>query len=282
MMNFKLYGSSVAAAAALLVSPCVGAQDQIQLDAPEEVNFVGLGVFGVPDYYGSSKYEATAVPMVRYSWDGARYVQFLGSELTVNLVGIKQWRAGPVLRYRGRRDDDVDDRIVRLMRPVPSATELGVFGAYHMPLDPNRPLHKVVFSADVVGNTNNVYEGATGNVRVNYIHPFEQLVVGRPVIGSIGIGMFFASSSFNRRYFGVTGSDVGLFPSLAGRAYRPDGGVTSLKIPFSLTTQLSKEWLVTFAGRYERLLDEAKDSPVVRRRGDADQWQFGIAAAYRF
>jgi outer membrane scaffolding protein for murein synthesis (MipA/OmpV family) len=280
-MNAKLY-SSLAAAAALLVSPCVGAQDQIQLDAPEEVNFVGLGVFGVPDYYGSSVYNAAVAPLIRYSWDGTRYVQLLGSELTLNLVDVKQWRAGPLLRYRGRRDDDVDDNVVRLMRPVATATELGVFGSYHMPLDPNRPLHKLVFTADVVGNTNNVYEGATGNVRVNYIHPFEQLVIGRPVIGSIGIGMFFASSSFNRRYFGVTGSDVGLFPSLAGREYRPDGGVTSLKIPFSLTTQLNKEWLVTFAGRYERLLDEAKDSPVVRRRGEADQWQFGIAAAYRF
>jgi outer membrane protein len=282
MMNFKLYSSSLAAAGALLLAPCAGAYDQIQFEVPVEGNFVGLGVFGVPDYYGSSTYEAAVAPLIRYSWDGTRYLQLLGSELKLNLVDIKHWHAGPLLRYRDRRDDDVDDNVVRLMRPVASATELGVFGAYHLPLDPNRPLHKLVFSADIVGNTNKVYDGATGNVRVNYIHPFEQLVVGRPVIGSVGIGMFFASGSFNSRYFGVTGSDVNLFPSLVGQEYRPDSGVTSLKIPFSLTTQVNKEWLVTFAGRYERLLDDTKDSPVAKRRGDENQWQFGIAAAYRF
>jgi outer membrane scaffolding protein for murein synthesis (MipA/OmpV family) len=282
MMNFKLHSSSLAVAAALLVSPRASAQDQTWLGPPQEVNMVGASVFGVPDYYGSSKYEAGAAPVIRYSWDGVRYVQFFGSEVTLNLVDFKGWRAGPLLRYRGRRDDDVEDSVVRLMRPVASATELGVFGAYHLPIDPKRPDHKFVFSADIVGNTNNVYEGATGNLRVNYIHPFAQGLAGQPIIGSIGFGMFFASSSFNRKYFGVSGSDVALFPALGGREFRPDGGWTSIKIPFSVTTQLNKQWLLTFAGRYERVLDDAEDSPVVNRRGDANLWQFGIAASYRF
>jgi outer membrane protein len=282
MMNSTLYRGSLAAVAALLVSPFVGAQDQAWLGPPQEVNMVGATVFGAPDYYGSSKYEAEAAPVIRYSWDGVRYVQFFGKEVTLNLVDVKGWRAGPLLRYRGRRDSDVDDSVVRLMRPVASATELGVFGAYQLPIDPRRPDRKLVFSADIVGNTNNVYEGATGNLRVNYIHPFEQGLAGQPIIGSIGVGMFFASSSFNRQYFGVTGSDLALFPALGGREYRPDGGWTSIKIPFSVTTQLNRQWLLTFAGRYERVLNDAADSPVVNRRGDANLWQFGIAASYRF
>jgi outer membrane scaffolding protein for murein synthesis (MipA/OmpV family) len=55
-----------------------------------------------------------------------------------------------------------------------------------------------------------------------------------------------------------------------------------VKIPFSLSSQVSRNWLLTFAGRYERLLNDAKDSPVVNRRGDANQWQVGIAATYLF
>jgi outer membrane protein len=286
MMNYKLYGSSLAAAAAMLVAPYAAAQDQIPIEVPEDTNLVGLGVFGVPDYYGSSKNEAVAAPILRYSWDGANYVQVLGAEVSLNLMPYllpqKEWRAGPLLRVRGKRDDDVDDSVVRLMRRVPSATELGAFVAYHMPLDPNKPLHKIVFSADIVGNTNNVYDGASGNVRVNYIHPFEQTMAGYPLVGSIGIGMFFASSSFNTRYFGVTGSDVALFPQLGGQEYRPDPSVTSVKIPFSVSAPLNKEWLLTVGGRYERLLDDAKDSPVVNDRGDENQWIFGVAASYRF
>jgi outer membrane protein len=285
MAKLKLYGGALAATAAVLASAGVAAQEVIAIEPPpqqQQINLVGLGVFGVPDYYGSSKNEGALVPLLRYSWDGTSYVQVLGPELSLNLMPTREWRAGPLIRFRPRRDDDVDDAIVKRMRPVPSATELGVFAAYHMPLDPKHPLHKIVFSGDIVGNTNNVYDGATGNLRVNYYYPFPQPVVGQQLIGSIGIGLFFASGGFNKRYFGVGGSDLALFPELGGRPYNPGSGVTSVKIPFSLSTQLNREWLLTFAGRYERLLNDAKDSPVVSGRGDANQWQIGIAASYLF
>lgn len=284
MKKFKLYSSSLLVTAAALVSPLVAAQDVIplELESPQEQNLVGLGLFSVPDFYGSQDTEGAAVPLVRYSFAGKRYVQLLGPELTLNLVDRQDWRAGLVLRSRARRDDDVDDAVVKQMRPIASATEMGLFAAYHMPLDHNRPLHKLVFSGDVVTNTNNVYDGATGNLRVNYVYPFQQTMAGRPMIGNIGIGMFFASSSFNRRYFGVTGSDVALFPTLGGQEYRPESGITSVKIPFSLTVQLDKKWLLTFAGRYEHLLEDAKDSPVVDGRGDANQWALGAAVSYLF
>ncbi|MDB5748281.1 MAG: hypothetical protein JWP72_3129 [Massilia sp.] len=132
MIKPKQYSSSLAAAAVLLASPCATAQDQIPIELPEQTNQVGLGVFGVPDYYGSSKNDAVVAPLLRYSWDGTSYIQLLGTEVLVNLSPLPEFRAGPVLRVRPRRDDDVDDGVVGLMRPIPSATELGVFAAYHL------------------------------------------------------------------------------------------------------------------------------------------------------
>jgi len=284
MTNSKRYSISLAAgtAALLLASSCAHAQEQIPVQLPEVSNLVGLGIFSVPDYYGSSKNEGVAAPVARYSWDGRSYIQLLGTELLANLSPDPMFRFGPLIRVRDRRDDDVDDEIVARMRPVASATEMGVFAAYHMPLDPAQPERKVVFSGDIVGNTNNVYDGASGNLRVNYFHPFDASMIGRPMMGNIGFGLFFASESFNNRYLGVTGSDVALYPQLGGREYRASPSVTSIKIPFSVTTSLNKEWLLTVGGRYESLLDDAKDSPVVDNRGDANQWVFGIAAAYQF
>ena len=282
MKKCKRYCSSLATIAALLISPIVAAQDVIPIESPKERNFVGLGLFSIPDYYGSQDNQGAIAPLVRYSFAGKRYVQLLGPELTVNLLDQNEWRAGVLLRSRARRDDDVDDAVIQQMRHIPSAAELGLFAAYHMPLDYNRPLHKIVISGDLVTNTNDVYDGTTGNLRANYIYPFQQTMAGRPMVGSIGIGMFFASSSFNRRYFGVTGSDLALFPGLGGREYRPESGVTSVKIPFSLTTQLNEKWLLTFAGRYERLLEDAKDSPLVNDRGDSNQWSLGVAGSYLF
>jgi outer membrane scaffolding protein for murein synthesis (MipA/OmpV family) len=285
MNKLKLYSGGLVATAAALVSAGVAAQEIIAVEPPPQQqirNFVGLGVFSVPDYYGSSTNKAAAAPIARYSWDGTSYLQLLGPELSMNLMPDREWRAGPLIRFRPRRDDDVDDAIVKRMRPIPSATELGVFAAYHMPLDPNQPLHKIVIGGDIVANPNGVYNGVTGNLRVTYYYPFPQAVAGQELIGTIGLGMFFASDSFNRKYFGVGGSDLTLFPELGGRPYNPGSGLTSVKIPFSLSTQVNRNWLLTFAGRYERLLNDAKDSPVVNRRGDANQWQVGVAATYLF
>ena len=273
---------SLAIAAALLCPPLATAQEVLPLQLLDERNVVGLGAFAVPDYYGSSNYQAAAAPVLHYNFGTDQYIRVLGPEITANLLPRKDWRAGPLLRWRMRRDDDADDEVVARMRPVATATEVGAFVAYHMPLTQGQPLHKLVFSADVVGNTNNVYDGATGNLRVNYVHPFPQQVGGMQLVGTIGFGLFFASKDFNRTYFGIQGDDLLLFPERGGVPYDPDPSVTSIKIPFSLTSQLNPEWLMTVGGRYERLLDDAKDSPLVRDRGDADQWTVGIAFSYLF
>jgi hypothetical protein len=197
MKKFKRYSSSLAAAAALLVSTSVAAQDIIPVQPMEEANIVGLGLFAVPDFYGSSKNQGAAAPILRYGFQERRYVQLLGPELTVNVVPGGEWRAGPLLRSRARRDDDVDDEFVKRMRPISSATELGVFGAYHMPLG-GSPMHKVVFGADIVANLNGVYNGATGNLRVNYVHPFHGRWAGSRWSGRSASACFFRARNFRK------------------------------------------------------------------------------------
>ena len=283
MRKRTLIGPTLAAAALLASSGARAQSELVSVQLPQEVNLVGLGAFSVPDYYGSDKNEGVAAPIFRYQFQGTKmYAQVLGTEAVLNLVNRDEIRAGPLIRVRQRRDDDVDDEVVRRMRPVASATEIGAFAAYHMPVDA-RPLHKVIFYADVVGNTTGVYNGLTGNVRATYVYPFEQGLMGKPLIGHIGFGLFWASESFNRTYFGVFGDrDLAQFPELSGREVRPDAGLTSIKIPFGLTSQVSPNWLITVAGRYEALTGDAKDSPIVDRRGDSNQWAIGIAASYIF
>jgi outer membrane scaffolding protein for murein synthesis (MipA/OmpV family) len=284
MTKSKLLSAGFAATAAMMFSHGASAQEIIPLQISEDTNVIGLGVFSVPDFYGSDKNEAAVAPIIHYNfdaWGNPMYVQVIGPEIRLNVVPRKDWRAGPLIRWRNRRDDDVDNNVVKRMQPIASATEIGGFVAYHMPLDAN-PLHKVVFTGDVTWNTNNVYDGATGNVRATYYHPFEAGLGGKPLIGSVGFGLFFASDHFADRYFGVRGSDVALFPERNGIPYRADGGLMSIKIPFTLTSQIDPKWLVTLGGRYEHLLSDAKDSPVIERHGNENQWIIGIAASYAF
>jgi outer membrane scaffolding protein for murein synthesis (MipA/OmpV family) len=264
----KRLSAGLAAGLAML---CGGAaaQELIPMVIPRDANIVGLGVFSVPDFYGSGDKKGALAPIVRYQFSDTQYVQVLGPEVRVNVMPYRtDIRVGPLLRFRRRRDDDVNDDVVSRMKPVATATEIGAFIDYHMPIDPANPLNKWVFSADVAGNTTGVYSGLTGDIKATYWYPFPQGLFGKPLLGAVGFGLY--------------GSDVLLFPEQGFRPYTAQGGLTSFKIPFSLTSQVDPKWLVTLAGRYEKLLNDAKDSPVVKDRGDENQFIIGIAASYLF
>jgi hypothetical protein len=156
-----------------------------------------------------------------------------------------------------------------------------MFASYDVPMSTD-PLHKIVFSGDVAWNTNNLYTGATGSIKATYFYPFPQGVAGWPVLGSAGFSLFFASDHFTDRYFGINGANLAAFPERGGVPYRADGGLTSIRIPFQVSSQFDRHWGLTLAGRYERLLGDAKDSPIVDRRGSANQWVFGGAINYVF
>lgn len=275
MKTFNIPLRAVALSVALLSAPAVYADGFVPAFG-DGINLVGLAVGSVPDYYGSKDNTGGVAPYGRYLFSGQRYVQLLGTELTVNLVDSQNWRFGPIVRYRFGRDDDVSDKVVKKMNEIDDTTEVGLFVGYRMPLS-EKPLHQLSIVGQVVGDAGDVYDGVTVNVSATYFYPFSQRL-----IGNIGLGVFYAGSGFNETYFGVKGSDVALFPSLHGKAYDPSGGVTGVRIPFGVSSPLSKEWLLSAGGRYERLQGDAKDSPVVSDRGDANQWMFGVGVAYLF
>lgn len=275
MKKHQFVRGSLALVAAALIAPGAQAQGFVP-EFQDGINFVGLAVGSAPDFWGSENNTGGIAPYGRYLFSGQRYVQLLGTELTVNLVDNKSWRVGPVLRYRFGRDDDVDNKVVKEMRPIDDTLEAGVFVAYRIQLSTN-PLHQLTFAADVLGDTGDTYNGANGSVRVNYFHPFNERL-----LGNIGFGVAWGSDSFTDTYFGVHGSDIALYPSLHGKPYTAQGGVNAVRVPFGVTTPLSKQWMLSAGGRYERLLGDAEDSPIVKQEGDANQWMFGVGAAYLF
>jgi outer membrane scaffolding protein for murein synthesis (MipA/OmpV family) len=285
MSKSKLLGAGLAATAAMMFSHSAFAQSEaVEPEFAAQKNMVGLGVLATPDFYGSDKEKGAGAPLIHYNFDAwgyPMYVQFIGNAIRLNVSPDPQWNAGPLMRFRKRRDDEVESDVVGRMRPIPSATEIGAFVNYNLPLDAN-PQHKVVFTGDVTWNTTGVYNGATGNVRATYFHPFEGGMMGYPLLGSVGFGLFFASDHFNDRYFGVHGRDLLLYPELRLHPYTAKSGLTSIKVPFMLSSQVDKNWLVLVAGEYEKLLNDAGDSPVVERHGNDNQWTIGIAAAYQF
>jgi len=255
---------------ALTVSSGAASAQVSPFDPQEGLNVVALGLGSAPDYLGSADNQGVIAPTARYYFSGRRYAQLLGPQLSVNVLDHPVFQFGPQLVVRAKRDDDVDDEVVRRMRSIDTTPEAGVFAAATWPLGVD-PRQRIGVRGDVLGGDN----GVNGTVTFNYFHP-----VSRAVTLNIGGGLGFSDSEWAETYFGVRGSDVALFPSRGGSPYNPSGGLMDNRLNFSAIVNLSPNWIVAAGGRYQRLTGDAADSPIVRERGDRNQWIFGIAVGY--
>lgn len=244
-------------------------------DTEEGVNVAGLAVGAVPDYQGSEDYQVGIAPWGRYYFSGKRYVNVLGPQLALNLVDDEVWQFGPKLLYRFGRDDDVDDNVVKNMREIDDTVEAGVFLVANLELDPSDPRKRLIFSADILADVGDEHDGWISNFGVKYWVP-----VARMVILQAGGGFSYASDDYVDTYYGVNGSDIPLFPSLGGKAYRADGGINDVNATIGALVSFSPKWHLGLGVRYQRLLNDAEDSPVVDDRGDANQWVVGAGLGY--
>lgn len=96
---------------------------------------------------------------------------------------------------------------------------------------------------------------------------------------AIGPRVTYSNGKYQRAYFGVPDDSVAT-SGLA--AFRPSGGVHAVGATASYLKQLSRHWGVSTYAKYDRLVDDAADSPVVRRYGSRNQWSGGLALSYTF
>src|SRR5512139_1074407 len=97
-------------------------------DPQDGVNAIFLGVGSAPDYMGSDDYKGVPAVIARvYLGQTRRFVQLMGPQLSLNLIDSDEWQLGPQVVFRAKRDDDVDDKVVKQMKKVDSEVEFGLF-----------------------------------------------------------------------------------------------------------------------------------------------------------
>ena len=232
---------------------------------------LGLAVASVPDYWGSNDYKGAVAPIARYQFSGTEYyLSWMGPTITANLIDDSSWHAGPLLRFRGARDDSVHDDVVKRMDKVDAVVEAGGFIDYILPLS-NEKGHALVFGADVEGSKN----GTEANLKVTYKHPFSEVLAG-----SIGVGMTYGNDKLAETYFGVTSAhDVAVF---GGQRHDASAGIVSWNVPVIVTYRYTPNWTFLGVVRFEQLQGDAKDSLVVSQRGDRNQAVAGVGFSYLF
>jgi outer membrane protein len=232
---------------------------------------VGLGVGMVPDYLGSDNYTVAAAPFFRYTFaDSERYLQLIATELSFNVLNHPNFVLGPVLNYRPGRSD-VEDDVVDEMDEIDGTVDLGITAGYIWKNKAN-PRHRFITSLTFYGDAGDVYRGWLVSAGARYWYP-----VSKPIDLQIGVGANYGNSQYMDTYFGVSSEDArhsGL------KKFEADEGFRDINAQVGAVIHFSMNWHLAAGVKYFGLISDASDSPIVDKRGDANQFVFGLGLAY--
>ena len=225
---------------------------------------LGAGVGGAPDYEGSDEYQAVPLFLARFGF-GQQSIELRGTKVKATLLSGGVFSAGPVVNYRGERDD-VDENAVDDLDNVDAAIEVGGFiGFFNNGLLANvTALHDVADAHDGY-----LIEAQLGyRTQVSPSHAQTIILTGT-----------YADNNYMDTYFSIDAGDAaasGLDEFDADEGFK-DVGIT-LNLEFGDSEGLGLTGILS----YKRLLDDAEDSPVVDDVGDEDQIFGGVALTYSF
>lgn len=254
--------------AALLLAPAdVHAREPLA-EGGDWTVALGAGAIYAPDYEGSKEYEILPFPYLSVGYKDIAYLR--GPEIGVNIIRIKpaedmKISVGPVARYRRDRSEKRNRALVGLGK-VDTSIEVG--GAARFDVRP--AWIELSVAKDVAGGHDGVVGAVTGGADFDLS---DELSL------SLSATTSWADDKYMRSYFGVT-------PAQAARSGLPvfsaGKGIKDAGANIGLHYRLTDHWTIAATGGYTRLLNDAKDAPLVELRGSADQWQGGIFVAYRF
>lgn len=236
---------------------------------------LGAGVMYKPAFVGSKDYQALALPNIKVEYRD----RFFASPMEVgyNVINGDGWRVGPIMKqdFGRTEDDDNPFRIagkktdaLRGLGDLDATVELGGFVEYNF-----EPLSYTLELRQGVGG----HKGLIGETGLNYMGFAEQL--GKPVMYAFGPRATFADSNYNNANFGINQTQS----ANSGLArYRADSGLVSYGVSGFAVMNLSESVSLGAFGSYDRLGSEAADSPLIKERGDKNQFMGGVRLSYEF
>ena len=237
--------------------------DSDQAEAPKRTR-IGLGAQLVPSFPGSD--ELSVRPLFDLSRArGSEPFAFEAPDESFGFALIRSggFHAGPVLGFEGsRKPKDVGAAVDK----VGTTVEAGAFAQYAF--GPSFRVRGELRQG--IGG----HEGLVGNIGADFV-----MRDGDKYLFSIGPRASFADRDFHRAFFAVT-------PAEATRTglptYAPGSGLYALGAAAGLLFQVGPRWGLYSYAKYDRLVEDAGRSPVVRSFGSRDQWSGGLALTYTF
>jgi outer membrane protein len=227
---------------------------------------VGLGAQVQPDFVGSDSFEIAPLFDIDTA-KGTNEFKFEAPDYRFGfpVVDTGAFQFGPALNLAaGRKRSDVDGLALRRAK-----TTIEAGGYANIELSRSFYLHAELLKG--LGG----HDGVVGNVGADYVWRNSDKYVF-----SIGPRLLFSDGRYQRAYFGVTPAES-LTTGLP--AYRPGGGIHGLAVASGLSYQFTPTWGMFGYARYERLVGDAADSPIIRSSfGSRDQVSAGVGLSYSF
>lgn len=243
---------------------------------------LGLGVAYRTSYEGSDDYIFTPAPLLRGTVGGVDF-EARGPGLSFDLIADApdarvKFLAGPQFRLNLNRTSQIKDPIVRLLGERDAAIEGGGFVGLSFTGLTN-PFDSLTLRFDALTDLGDVHRGTLLSPSLGYATPLSPAV-----FVAASISATHADGNYTRSEFGVTaaGATASGLP-----AFTPSGGWKDVGANLILAYDLSGDvrdggWSLFGLTSYSRLLEDAARSPIVRLRGDRNQWFVAAGLAYTF
>lgn len=237
---------------------------------------IGAGAMYKPAFVGSKYYQALAFPDIKVEYKD-RFFASLFEGVGYNVINSDGWRAGPIMKFDFGRTEDDDNpfriagkktNALRGLGDVDATPELGGFVEYNF-----EPFSATIELRQGVGG----HEGLVGDISLNYMGFIEQL--GPPIMYAFGPRATFADANYNNAYFGINQTQS----ANSGLArYSAEAGLVSYGIGGFAMISISDSVSLGVFGGYDRLSSEVADSPLIKERGDENQFMGGLRITYEF
>jgi outer membrane protein len=232
-------------------------------DVEEKELLISLGVIAgvAPEYQGSDEYELSYAPNIYIVWNDFLFIK--GRKLGVQAFNTRHFYGGAFVRYTGGRSENNSG-----LEGLGDISRTFTSGAYL-----NYRYEGIRLKTEVRHDFFNEGQGtlaiASLSSRVPWEHPLFQ----------VGVETTWASKEYMNTFFGINN-----FQSIRSglSQYSPSSGIRDVSLSLSSAYEFAEHWSISGQVRYQHLLGEAADSPVVREVGAENSFIVGFGLNYTF
>jgi outer membrane scaffolding protein for murein synthesis (MipA/OmpV family) len=261
MPNLRIYSVSSIVIACLFASPVLAQQNSEE--EPRRTR-VALGPQITPSYPGSDEVSFRPFFDLSRAWGDDEF-EFEAPDEGFGFAFLRgdSFSAGPSLGFEGKRSSS---DVGGALPDVDISIELGAFAHYQL----TDSIRLRAEGRQAVSG----HDGFIGHLGADYVWR-----EGDQQLLSIGPRVTVTDSNYQDAYFGVRPEDA----ATSGlTAYDAGGGVQAVGATAGYIRQLTPRWGIYSYAKYDRLVGDPADSPLVERFGSQDQFSGGIALTYTF